>query len=186
MVLLESANPDFQKTFHPFKLKGVDHQLHSSDTLMKQNGLFIIFTCNHCPYANAMWDRLIQDEPNFKKLNMGMVAINPNDHPNYPTDGFNNMVELARKKQLLFPYLFDEGQHVARLYGAVCTPDFFVLNANYQLIYRRAYDDSWEDASEVTQTFLMDAVTHYSQSLKIQGHSKWPSRGCSIKWQNTN
>ncbi|MEK9726511.1 MAG: thioredoxin family protein [Candidatus Margulisiibacteriota bacterium] len=181
MVLLKSNQPKFNKKYPPFKLKSTSIAQRHSDELKKENGLFIIFTCNHCPYAHAYWGRLIRDFNKINQLGFGMVAINPNINPDYPQDSFENMMKLQVEFKLPFEYLVDEDQEIAKAYDAQCTPDFYVLNSNYELMYRGAYDNNWKNENEVTNNYLLDAL-HNVKNNKQNKDQKIPSMGCSIKW----
>ena len=181
MVLLESSlGRPFDKFPH-FQLMDTNGVHITSEDAMGENGLIVIFTCNHCPYAKALWNRLIIDQPIISAAGFSCLAINPNINPKYPEDSYDNMKTLAKNYQLPFSYLVDHHQDVARQFGATCTPDFFVLNPAMQLIYRGAYDDNWKDSDQVTEKYLINALNKSLTHGYIQ--AKHPSIGCSIKWQ---
>ena len=94
---------------------------------MKTNGIVVAFICNHCPYVKDIIDRVVEDFNELEKLNVGSVAIMSNDVESYPEDSFENMKKFSKLNKFKFHYLYDEEQNVAESYGAVCTPDFFVL-----------------------------------------------------------
>ena len=185
MVLIESSDTEYKQTLPKFNLKSTKNINLSSDELFKQNGLIIIFTCNHCPYAKAIWNRLIRDYSKIKELGFGLVAINPNIHPDYPKDSFENMIKLSEELNLPFEYLLDETQNTARSYKATCTPDIFIIDKNYKLLYRGAYDDNWKDEELVKEEYLLNYLTKYMKDNQTIPNNK-RSIGCSIKWQNEN
>ena len=106
-----------------------------------------------------------------------MVAISANDVENYPEDSFAKMKE----KKYPFPYLYDESQTVAKNFGAVCTPDFFLYDRELRLAYRGRLDDSWKDASAVRTQELRAAIEALLAGKAPPSEQK-PSMGCNIKW----
>ena len=109
-------------------LPGVDGASHRLFDLAGPNGLVIAFICNHCPYVQAVIDRIVRDAADLKPEGVGFVAISSNDADAYPADSFENMAVFAAAHRFGFPYLYDADQSVARAYGAACTPDFFGFN----------------------------------------------------------
>ena len=133
---MASLNPpvcDFGWIAPDFVLVNVDGNLVSLDLIMGKNGLLVMFICNHCPYVKAILPRLIHDVSELKMLGVNTVAIMSNDPTDYPEDRIENMQTIARELDFPFPYLLDASQQVAKSYGAVCTPDFFGFNSQYQL-----------------------------------------------------
>ena len=114
---------------------------------------------------------------------MRLIAINANDPAAYPDDSFANMKRLAEAKQLPFPYAFVETQAVARAYGAVCTPDFFGFNRDFELQYRGRFDASRkETAPEGARRDLFEAMKDIAATQRGPAE-QIPSMGCSIKWK---
>ena len=183
MVLLESNYSNYEKTFTRFKLKSTKGKWVHSDDVQSHQGLLVIFTCNHCPYAKALWNRLINDTNDIKQFGFGIIAINSNIHPDYPEDSFEKMKDLANSLNLPFDYLVDEDQMIAKKYDAQCTPDFFVLDNSYKLIYRGAYDNNWKDESQVTDKYLLNILKTKADNVYVRPQTETPSMGCSIKWQ---
>lgn len=167
-----------------FRLPTVDGKWIQSSDLTK-GPLLVMFICNHCPYVKAIEDRLIQLGKDLKEQNIPVLAIASNDSKEYPEDNFENLKKRWTEKAYPFPYLFDEDQSVAKNFGAVCTPDFFLYNSDLNLAYRGRLDDSWKDPSKVTRRELFEAA----MSLKNgASHIKdqTPSMGCNIKWISSN
>ncbi len=144
--------------------------------------LVVIFTCNHCPNAQAVWPRLIRLAHDYRPKGVDFVAINPNDDKNYPEDSFENMQSKAGEWGINFPYLRDESQAVAKTYGAVCTPDIFVYDRARKLAYRGRFDDHWQDEARVTRHDLRAALDALLAGNTV-AEPQHPSMGCSIKWQ---
>jgi|SRR3989339_480155 len=149
--------------------------------------LVVIFMCNHCPYVQAVLDRINALAEDFISEKVQFIGINSNDAENYPDDSFENMKKVAEEKKIKFLYLYDESQKVAKDFGAVCTPDIFVYKKNAEnkwiLKYQGAIDDNWKDFSAVSKHYLRDAIFLLLQDKEIDFEQK-ASMGCSIKWKN--
>ncbi|MEO0816476.1 MAG: thioredoxin family protein [Pseudomonadota bacterium] len=144
-------------------------------------GLLVAFICNHCPYVKAIADRLARDAAELMGEGIGVLAVMPNDYRAYPADAPDKMAEFAAAHGFTFPYLVDEGGAVARAWGAVCTPDFFGLNASGELQYRGRLDDArMGDPSGCTRE-LVDAMGLIAETGEGP-RDQTPSMGCSIKW----
>jgi len=142
-----------------------------------------MFICNHCPYVQAVLDRIVRDARELQAAGVGVVAISSNDVAAYPEDSFDKMQQLWRDKALPFPYLYDESQDVARDYGAVCTPDFFGYNHALELQYRGRLDASGrQPAPTDARRELRDAMLMVAASGRGPTEQT-PSIGCSIKWK---
>ena len=163
-----------------FELPGVDGETYSLESFTA-DALVVIFTCNHCPVAQAYEDRIIALQQEYEET-ADVVAINPNETDNYPEDSFEHMVERAENEGFTFPYLRDESQDVAAAYGAECTPHAFVFDENRRLVYQGAIDDDREGES-VTERYVRDAIDaiHRDEAYPIETVSPM---GCSIKWRD--
>ena len=186
MVLLETPICDFGKKAVDFILPGVDGRTWSLQQCMGEKGLLVMFICNHCPYVKAVQERIVRDTRELKQFGIESVAIMSNDPAEYPEDSFDNMKLLAERLNFSFPYLFDETQEVAKQYDAVCTPDFFGYNANFELQYRGRLDASRKETAPAdTRRDLFEAMKLIAET----GHGpqeQIPSMGCSIKWKKTH
>ncbi|MEC7438966.1 MAG: thioredoxin family protein [Pseudomonadota bacterium] len=181
-MLLDTPLCDFGWKAPTFSLADPDGNRHCLDGLMGERGLLVAFICNHCPYVKAVIDRLITDAAALAKDGVNTVAIMPNDYASHPADSPQRMREFAKRHRFGFPYLIDETQQVARDWGAVCTPDFFGLNAAGELQYRGRIDDvKMGDAgprtAELLQAMRLVAATGSGPEAQIA------SMGCSIKWR---
>ncbi len=132
-MAVETPVCDFGTAAIEFALPGVDGKTWSLQECRGEKGLLVMFICNHCPYVQAVIDRIVRDARELEPLGIRSVAISANDVKQYPEDSFDNMRLLAAEKGFTFPYLYDETQQVARAYGAVCTPDFFGYNGALEL-----------------------------------------------------
>ncbi|MGB1356208.1 MAG: thioredoxin family protein [Candidatus Puniceispirillaceae bacterium] len=181
-MLLDTPICDFGWKAPAFTLADPDGASHSLDALMGENGLLVAFICNHCPYVKAVIDRLVEDAAALREDGVNTVAIMPNDYATHPDDSPPNMREFAARHRFGFPYLVDETQDVARAWGAICTPDFFGLNAAGALQYRGRLDDAARgDASNRAAELLM-AMRVVAQTGNGPA-DQTPSMGCSIKWK---
>jgi peroxiredoxin len=186
MVLLTTPLCDFGWKAAHFDLAGVDGQHHRLEGTMGPNGLLVVFLCNHCPYVKAIRPRLVRDLSELKKeYGIHAIAIMSNDPTEYTEDSFDNMKRVAEEFGFGFPYVWDQTQGVARAYGAVCTPDFFGFNRNFELQYRGRFDESGRGvAPEGARRDLFEAMKQVAETQ--QGpREQIPSMGCSIKWRET-
>ncbi len=182
MALLESVVVPLGTKMVEFELKDPHGKLYKSKDLYSSKGLLVAFTCNHCPYAVAVWPRLIRLAKHARTLGINTVAINPNIHPNYPDDAPEKMLVKIKEWGIDFPYLVDESQEIARAFKAQCTPDIYLFNASQELVYHGRIDDNWQDESKVTKHELKEAIANLSSGKLILKNQK-PSLGCSIKWR---
>lgn len=183
MVSLETPVCEFDLPAPDFTLPGVDGRTWTRDDCLGPNGLLVMFICNHCPYVQAVRERLVRDTRELQALGINAVAIMSNDPSDYPEDSFENMKKVAEEYGFPFPYLLDETQEVAKAYGAICTPDFFGYNADLGLQYRGRLDESRkETAPEGVRRDLFEAMKEVAETGR--GPAKQiPSIGCSIKWR---
>jgi peroxiredoxin len=165
-----------------FRLPGVDGKSYSLADFERSPVLVVMFICNHCPYVQAVEDRLIRMARELGARGAAFVGVCSNDAVTYPDDAFDKLAERWRRKQYGFPYLQDETQDVARAFGAVCTPDIFTYDRERRLAYRGRIDDSWKDESKVTRRELAAAVEALLDGRTLSPEQR-PSMGCSIKWK---
>src|SRR3974377_1062632 len=125
-----------------FALQGTDGRIYSLDDIRGPKGTLVVFICNHCPYVKAAIGRIVAEAKALREIGIGTIAIMPNDTEAYPEDSFDNMKTFAARHGLVFPYVIDTTQEIARAYGAQCTPDFFGFNAQDELQYRGRLDAS--------------------------------------------
>ena len=146
-------------------------------------GTLVMFICNHCPFVQAVVDRIVGDAAELKDLGVGSVAIMANDIEQYPQDSPANMKRWAEEMHFPFPYLYDDSQAVARAYGAVCTPDFFGYDAGLQLRYRGRLDSRGRGAPEEGAPRESFAAMKQIAATGRGPVEPLPSIGCSIKWR---
>jgi peroxiredoxin len=174
-----------------FSLKGVDGKSYSLASFKKAEVLVVVFTCNHCPTAQAYEDRLIKLTSDYAKKNVAVVAIMPND----PTclrldeldfsdigDSYEEMKIRAKEKNFNFPYLYDgDKEIVSKAYGPVATPHVFVFNKERKLCYQGRVDDM-ESPFKTPKNYdarnAIDAVLN-NQEVFVKTTKVF---GCSVKW----
>jgi len=182
-MLIQTPICDFGKKALPFELKSTDNKIISLDDIKGENGTLIMFICNHCPYVRAVTKEIVKDCNELKKIGINSVAICSNDFINYPEDSFDNMIKFSKDNQFNFPYLHDETQEVAKLYGAVCTPDFFGFDKDLGLQFRgrlrelKNFIPVKDGESDLLKAMKQIAKTGKGPQDQI------PSAGCSIKWK---
>jgi peroxiredoxin len=158
-----------------FSLPDTDGAEHGPDGVT-----VVAFTCNHCPYALAWHDRLLDVARDYDSVTF--LLVNPNDAERYPADSYDAMKErVGADGGWPAPYLRDESQEVARAYGARTTPDVFVLDAERRLRYRGAPDSDHRDpqANGAWLRAALDAVLAGEEPERPETEPV----GCSVKWR---
>ena len=182
-VLMSFTNPTGYKVGDKatdFKLKSVDNKMYSMADYKDAKGFIVVFTCNHCPFAVKYEDRIIDLAKRYKSKGYVLLAINPNDPAAQPEDSFELMQKRAKEKKFTFPYLFDEGQKIYPQYGATKTPHVFLLDKNLVVKYIGAIDDNVEDASEVKEKYLENAIAALEKGEEPTPNTT-KAIGCTIK-----
>lgn len=184
MVLIDdnSTTLHINDAMPHFTLPATDG-LTVDSSLIRDPALVVIFTCNHCPYAQAYEDRIIELAQKFDEEGAQFVLISSNDSTDYPADSFEQMKVRHDEKNFPFPYCYDESQEVAKAFGALCTPHCFVFNRERVLKYKGRVDDNWKDAGAVTERNLHDAIAAVVKDEEPPSHEV-NAIGCSIKWKN--
>jgi peroxiredoxin len=165
-----------------FSLKGTDGKIYSLSDFAEAKVLVIFFTCNHCPYVIGSDEVTRKTAEKFAAQGVKFVGINSNSRHTYEEDSFENMVK--RMKQYKFPwvYLYDETQEVARAYGALRTPHFFVFDEKRKLVYTGRGVDSPRDTSKMTVNDLENALEELLGGERITIQETNPI-GCNVKWE---
>jgi len=166
-----------------FSLKNVNNKKVALKDFKDAKGFIVIFTCNHCPYAQAYEDRIVALDAKYKKLGYPVIAINPNNPEKQKDDSFDKMQARAKEKKFTFPYLLDEGQKIYPQYGATKTPHVYILQkmAKGNVVkYIGAIDDNYEDAAAVKQKYVENAVNELLKNKEVTV-KETKAIGCSIK-----
>ncbi|HWB09700.1 MAG TPA: thioredoxin family protein [Pirellulales bacterium] len=163
-------------------LPGADDKKHSLADLAKKDVLVVVFTCNSCPVAQAYEDRIaaFADKHAAEGSRVGLVAINCNK---IDEDRLPAIRQRAAAKGFHFAYLHDESQQIGRDFGAVFTPEFFVLDRDRKVVYMGAMDDNG-DAEKATINYVVEAVTATLAGKQPQVRETL-ARGCRVRYKRT-
>ena len=179
MVPLGTPAPDFA-------LPDAQGHMVSLASFADERALLVAFICNHCPFVKHIRAGLAELGRDCARRGVGVVAVCSNDVDVYPEDGPERMAEEAKAAGYTFSYLFDATQAVAKAYGAACTPDFFLFDADRRLVYRGQLDDSRPgNRKPVTGADLRAAIDALLAGRPLAAEQK-PSIGCNIKWKPGN
>jgi peroxiredoxin len=165
-----------------FKLLGVDGKQYSLASFRDAKLLVIVFSCNHCPYVVGNEQRMIKFASDYAARGVKMVAINSNETQNHPGDSFEHMVTRAKEKNFPFAYLRDESQDVAKAYGGLRTPHFYIFDGERKLRYTWRMDDSPRVEAAAKTHELRDAVDALLAGKKPPVEQTNPI-GCNVKWK---
>lgn len=183
MALVESIVVPLGSKIPAFTLKDPYGKEYKSSEVFGARGLLLVVTCNHCPYALAVWPRVLRLAKCCKDKGINTIAVNPNIHPDYPDDSAEAMKKKIKEWASDFPYLVDETQEVAKSLKAQCTPDIYLYNETQALIYHGRIDDNWKEESKVTKQELKEAIDQHLAKEPI-ATKQFPTMGCSIKWRD--
>ena len=151
--------------------------------LPSDRALLIMFICRHCPYVVHVREEILRLARDYQHEGVTFVAICSNDAVSYPDDAPDRLREMAVDHKFPFPLLHDESQEIAKVYGAQCTPDFFLYDSNRRLAYHGRLDDSTPgNGIPVTGREMRRALDSVLAGSAPPSAQK-PSIGCSIKWK---
>jgi peroxiredoxin len=165
-----------------FSLPATDGKIYSLDDLKQYETLVIFFTCNHCPYVIGSDEVTRKTAEKFLPQGVAFVGINSNSKITYPEDSFELMVERMEKYQFPWFYLYDESQDVARKYGALRTPHFYIFDRSRKLVYTGRGVDQPRDANKISINNLNQALEEHLSGRPISIAITNPI-GCNVKWE---
>jgi len=165
-----------------FKLPSTEGKVYSLSDFDKFKYLVIFFTCNHCPYVIGSDETTRATAEKFSKKGVGFAGINSNSENTYPEDSFPNMVERMKKNKFPWVYLYDKPQEVAKAYGALRTPHFYVFDEVRKLVYTGRGVDNPRDSSKVTINNLDIALEELTSGKPVSVPVTNPI-GCNVKWE---
>lgn len=164
-----------------FNLTATDGKNYSPNDFSEFPVLVVFFTCNHCPYVLGSDEITRQTADKFADKGVKFVGINSNSPNTYPEDDYDHMVIRMKEKDFPWVYLHDDTQDIARLYGALRTPHFFVFDKNRKLIYTGRGVDNPRDTSRMTINDLENALEEHLTGKPVTTPVTNPI-GCNIKW----
>jgi peroxiredoxin len=164
-----------------FNLPATDGNNYSLSDFDEFNTLVVFFTCNHCPYVIGSDEVTRKTVDKFTPQGVKFVGINSNSKNTYPDDDFPHMVQRMEEHQFPWLYLYDEPQTVAKAYGALRTPQFYVFNKNRELIYTGRGVDTPRDTTKMTVNDMERALEEHLAVTSISVPLTNPI-GCNVKW----
>ncbi|MDG1899067.1 MAG: thioredoxin family protein [Phycisphaerales bacterium] len=181
-----STMVDLLTTAPEFNLPDPDGRMHGLEDAAAAPAVLVAFICNHCPFVTHIADQLSELAREWKRDGLAIYAIMSNDVETHPADHPSEMAKEMEARSYTFPYLYDEDQSVAKAFGAACTPDFFLFDADRRLVYRGQFCDSRPGGEEpVTGADLDTAVEAVLEGRPVPDDQR-PSLGCNIKWKPEN
>jgi peroxiredoxin len=183
MALTESTMLELGTVAPDFALRDVvTGKTVRRDDYRGQKGLLVMFICTHCPYVKHIEKGLSQLGADYEGK-LGIVAISSNDAEHYPDDNPAGLKRQAQTFDFKFPYLYDESQEIARAFKAACTPDLYLFDGDFKLVYRGQFDGSRPSNSlPVTGENLRAALDAVIRGEKPDADQR-ASIGCNIKWK---
>jgi thiol-disulfide isomerase/thioredoxin len=165
------------------KMKGVDGTEQTLAGAKKAQGLLVVFTCNHCPFAKMWESRIVELGNAYATKGIGVVAVNANDPGQYPEDSLDGMVQRAKDRGMKFPYVVDATSNVARAFGATRTPEAFLFDKDGKLVYHGAIDDNGQEPAKVENAYLKNALEAVLAGREVPV-KETKSIGCGIKFRS--
>ncbi len=165
-----------------FNLPATDGKNYQLSDFNESDVLVIFFTCNHCPYVIGSDEVTRKTVDKYYPRGVKFVGINSNSKHTYPEDDFPHMVERLKEHQFPWLYLYDESQIIAKAYGALSTPHFYVFDKNRKLVYTGRGVDNPRDTSKMTVNDLECALEEHLAGKPISIPLTNPI-GCNIKWE---
>lgn len=164
------------------KMMNVDGKNVAFADVKGAKGTLVVFTCNHCPWAQAWESRIIALGNEYSKKGIGVMLVNSNDPMAYEEDAYDVMQARAKERGMDFPYVVDATSDLARAFGASHTPEAFLFNKNGKLVYHGAVDDNAKQPDQVTSRWLQDALAATAAGKPV-AVKETKSMGCGIKYR---
>jgi peroxiredoxin len=166
-----------------FDLPGVDGNNYSLSSFSQAKLLIVVFSCNHCPYVVGSEDRMNALCGDYAPRGVAMIAINSNEIENHPTDSIEHMIARAEEKGFQFAYVRDDSQDIAKAYGALRTPHYYVFDTDRKLRYTGRMDDGPRQPGTETTHELRDALDALLAGQQPPEPITNPI-GCNVKWKD--
>jgi peroxiredoxin len=186
MVKTASTMLPLGTTAPDFSLPDGEGKTVNLNDLAGDNGLLVLFICNHCPFVKYIGPKMGEVCRTYQEKGIAVVGINANDADTYPDDAPDKMVSTAKEWGFTFPYLVDADQSVAKAYHAACTPDIYLFDGDRRLVYRGQFDSARPGTDvPITGEDLTAAVDALATGQSVPS-KQTPSIGCNIKWKPGN
>jgi peroxiredoxin len=150
-----------------------------------KKGTLVVFTCNHCPYAKAWEERIVELGNVYARKGIGVVLVNANDSSKNAGESPENVAARAKERGMQFPYAVDETSGLARTFGAEKTPEAFLFDRDGKLAYHGTIDDNSDEPAKVSKRYLKDALEAVLAG-KAPAPAETKSLGCGIKFRKTS
>jgi peroxiredoxin len=165
-----------------FKLQATNGKTYSLDDFKTSRTLVVFFTCNHCPFVTGSDEVTRATALRFKNEGVAFIGINSNSENTYQEDDFSNMVKRMNEQGFPWAYVRDKSQDVARAYGALRTPHFFVFNEERRLVYTGRGVDNPRNTAEMTTNDLERTLEEIVAGKQVSIPITNPI-GCNVKWE---
>ena len=165
------------------KMKNVDGKMLSITDVTGKAGTLVIFTCNHCPFAKAWEQRIVELGNTYSGKGVGVLLVNANDPTTHAEDNFEGMQARAKSLGMKVPYVVDDTSGVAKAFGASVTPEAFLFDKAGKLAYHGAVDDNRNEPDKVKARYLKDALDAVVAG-KAPAVSETKGLGCGIKFRS--
>ncbi len=166
-----------------FSLPATDGNTYSLGDFADSKVLVVFFTCNHCPFVTGSDEVTRKTAEKFKSEGVTFVGINSNSSKTHPNDSFDHMVKRMEEKEFPWVYLRDKSQDVARAYGGLRTPHFFVFDEDRKLIYTGRGVDNPRETEKMTVNDLENAISEHLAGKPVSTPVTNPI-GCNVKWED--
>jgi thioredoxin-related protein len=169
-----------------YEMKSTTDSELTIKSLLKENGLIVVFSCNTCPFVIGGesfpgWEKDYNELSGLANENsLGFVLVNSNEAKRKKGDGLKDMINRSKEKEYKMAYLYDDNHKLADAFGAKTTPHIFMFDKNMTLIYEGSIDNTWKPKVEKKETYLIDAIKAHSDNKNIEPNKTAP-KGCSIK-----
>jgi peroxiredoxin len=168
-----------------FKLPATDGNTYELSDFDDADVLVVFFTCNHCPYVIGSDEVTRKTVEKFTPKGVKFVGINSNSKNTYAEDDFEHMIDRMKQHKFPWLYLYDEPQAIAKAYGALRTPHFYVFDKDRRLIYTGRGVDNPRDASKLTVNDLERALEEHLAGEPVSIPLTNPI-GCNVKWEGND
>ena len=165
-----------------FELPATDGRTYSLADFAEANFLVVFFTCNHCPFVTGSDEVTRATVDRFGSKGVAFVGINSNSENTHPTDDFDHMVERMNAERFPWVYARDKSQEVAKAYGALRTPHFYVFNRDRKLVYAGRGVDDPRNTVKMTVNDLDNALEELLADQVVSTPVTNPI-GCNVKWE---